>query len=151
MTSIFKYSLIGALTVSSALCAYSDIIEVRTEEAPSVIGPYSQGVQAGQYLFISGQLAIEPASNKLIGSAIEEQTCQVLNNIESILRAQGLSLKNVVKAEVYLKDMNDFKGMNTVYAERFSHAVKPARQAMQVAKLPLDALVEISCIAFIPN
>ena len=67
------------------------------------------------------------------------------------MRAQGLTLKDVVKAEVYLKDMNDFKGMNSVYTERFSHAVKPARQAMQVARLPLDALVEISCIAFIPT
>jgi len=151
MTSFFKYFLIGALTVSSALCADSGIIEVRTDEAPAVIGPYSQGIQAGQYLFISGQLAIDPASNKLIGSTIEEQTYQVLNNIESILRAQGLTLKEVVKAEVYLKDMNDFRGMNSVYAEKFSHPIKPARQAMQVAKLPLDALVEISCVAFISN
>ena len=151
MTSIFKYFLIGAITVSSALCAYSSIVEVRTDEAPQVIGPYSQAIQAGQYLFISGQLAIDPISNKLIGTKIEEQTCQALNNIESILRAQDLALKDVVKVEVYLKDMNDFKGMNSIYAERFSHDVKPARQAMQVAKLPLDALVEISCIAFIPN
>jgi 2-iminobutanoate/2-iminopropanoate deaminase len=151
MKSLFKYSLITALTLSSALCAYDNIIEVRTDEAPQAIGPYSQAVQAGQYLFISGQLAIDPASNKLIGSTIGEQTSQVLNNIESILRAQGLTLKDVVKAEVYLKDMNDFKGMNSVYTERFSHAVKPARQAMQVARLPLDALLEISCIAFIPT
>jgi 2-iminobutanoate/2-iminopropanoate deaminase len=148
--SIFKCYVIVALMFSFALCAHTNIIEVRTEEAPLAIGPYSQAVQAGQYLFISGQLAIDPASNKLIGSTIQEQTYQVLNNIESILRAQGLALNDVVKAEVYLKDMNDFKGMNVVYAERFSHAIKPARQAMQVAKLPLDALVEISCVAFIP-
>lgn len=147
MLSVF----ITVLAVFSSLSAYSGIIEVRTDEAPSVIGPYSQAVQAGQYLFISGQLAIDPASNKLIGRTIEEQTCQVLNNIESILRAQGLALKDVVKSEVYLKDMNDFKGMNTIYAERFCHDIKPARQAMQVVKLPLDALVEISCIAFVPN
>ena len=150
MKSLFKYSLIAALTVSSALCAYDNIFEVRTDEAPQAIGPYSQAVQAGQYLFVSGQLTIDPLSNKLIGNTIEEQTSQVLNNIESILRAQGLTLKDVVKAEVYLKDMNDFKGMNSVYAERFSHKVKPARQAMQVGRLLLDALVEISCIAFIP-
>jgi 2-iminobutanoate/2-iminopropanoate deaminase len=150
MSLFLKYFLMGALTVSSALCANGSI-EVRTDEAPKAIGPYSQAVQAGQYLFISGQLAIEPTSNKLIGATIEEQTTQVLNNIESILRAQGLSFKDVVKAEVYLKDMNDFKGMNVVYAERFSDGVKPARQAMQVAKLPLDALVEISCIAYISN
>ena len=151
MKSLLKYSLFATLTISSALSAYDNIIEVRTDEAPRIMGAYSQAVQAGQYLFVSGQLAIDPASNKIVGSTIGEQTTQVLNNIESILRAQGLSLKNVVKAEVYLKDMNDFKGMNSVYAERFSHAIKPARQAMQVAKLPLDVLVEISCIAFIPT
>ena len=151
MKSLLKYSLFATLTISSALSAYDNIIEVRTDEAPRIMGAYSQAVQAGQYLFVSGQLAIDPASNKIVGSTIGEQTTQVLNNIESILRAQGLTLKNVVKAEVYLKDMNDFKGMNSVYAERFSHAIKPARQAMQVAKLPLDVLVEISCIAFIPT
>ena len=151
MKSLFKYSLIVALTVSFVLCAHENILEVRTDEAPQAIGPYSQAVQAGQYLFVSGQLAIDPASNKLIGSTIGEQTSQVLNNIESILRTQGLTLKDIVKAEVYLKDMNDFKSMNLIYAERFSHTVKPARQAMQVARLPLDALVEISCIAFIPT
>ena len=151
MKSFLKYSLFATLTISSALPASDNIIEVRTDEAPRVMGAYSQAVQAGQYLFVSGQLAIDPASNKIVGSTIGEQTTQVLNNIESILRAQGLTLKNVVKAEVYLKDMNDFKGMNSVYAERFSHAIKPARQAMQVAKLPLEVLVEISCIAFIPT
>lgn len=82
------------------------------------------------------------------GDTVEDQTSQVLNNIEAILEAQGLTFQDVVKTEVYLKDMNDFKSMNAVYAQRFSHAIKPARQAMQVAKLPLDALVEISCIAF---
>ena len=122
---------------------------ITTEQAPQAIGPYSQAVQAGHYLFVSGQLAIDPVTHQLVGHTIEEQTSQVLNHIESILRVQGLTLQDVVKTEVYLKDMSDFKGMNTVYAERFSHPIKPARQAMQVAKLPLDALVEISCIAYI--
>lgn len=149
MKLLFKGFLITTLTLSCALSAYDNIIEVRTDEAPQAIGPYSQAVQAGQYLFVSGQLAIDPASNKLVGSTIREQTSQVFNNIESILRAQGLTLKDVVKAEVYLKDMNDFKDMNSVYAERFSYPVKPTRQAMQVARLPLDALVEISCVVFI--
>ena len=94
MKSLFKYPLIATLTVSSALCAYDNIVEVRTNEAPQAIGPYSQAVQAGQYLFVSGQLAIDPLSNKLIGNTIGEQTSQVLNNIESILRAQGLTLKD---------------------------------------------------------
>lgn len=128
-----------------------DIQQVSTDEAPAAIGPYSQAVSAGQYLFVSGQLAIDPITGKLIGDTIEAQTGQVLNNIEAILRAEGLTLENVVKSEVYLKDMGDFKGMNGVYAERFTHPIKPARQAMQVARLPLDALVEISCIVYVPN
>lgn len=128
-----------------------DIHEVVTDKAPKAIGPYSQGVLAGQFLFVSGQLAIDPATGQMMGQTIEAQTTQVLNNIEAILRVQGLTLANVVKSEVYLKNMDDFKSMNKVYAERFVHAIKPARQAMQVARLPLDALVEISCIAFVPG
>ncbi|CDR34889.1 Rid family detoxifying hydrolase [Criblamydia sequanensis] len=151
MTTWFKKILIASLIASSPICADNGIHEIRTLEAPQVIGPYSQAVRAGQYLFVSGQLALDPMTNMLIGSTIEEQTLQVLNNIEAILRAQNLSLKDIVKSEVYLKDMKDFKGMNSVYAEKFSNEIKPARQAMQVAKLPLDALVEISCVAFISN
>ncbi len=151
MTTLFKYTLVGALTLSAASEADTSISEVHTDEAPQAIGPYSQAVQAGSYIFVSGQLALDPISNQLVGSTIEEQTAQVLTNIEAILRAQGLSLKDIVKTEVYLKDMQDFKGMNSIYAERFSHAIKPARQAMQVAKLPLDALVEISCIGFVSS
>jgi len=131
--------------------AKNKIKEVRTKDAPKAIGPYSQAVVAGQYLFVSGQLSIDPILNQLIGTTIEEQTLQVIKNLEAILRDQSLTLKDVVKTEVYLKDLNDFKGMNAIYAEKFCHAVKPARQAMQVAKLPLDALLEISCIAFISN
>lgn len=151
MTTRFKKALIASFIASSPICADNSIHEIRTMEAPQVIGPYSQAVCAGQYLFVSGQLALDPMTNMLIGNTIEEQTLQVLNNIEAILRAQNLSLKDIVKSEVYLKDMKDFKGMNSVYAEKFSNEIKPARQAMQVAKLPLDALVEISCVAFIPN
>ena len=148
MKSIFHYFIV-VMTFSS-LCAYSNMIEVRTDEAPQAIGPYSQAIQAGDYLFISGQLSIDPSTGKFVEGTISEQTSLVLKNIEAILRSQGLSLKEVVKKEVYLKDMNDFKSMNMVYAGKFSHVVKPARQAMQVAKLPLDALIEISCIAFMP-
>jgi 2-iminobutanoate/2-iminopropanoate deaminase len=151
MKSFYKCFFGVATLLSSCLWSNNNLIEVWTDEAPQVIGPYSQAVQAGEYLFISGQLAINPNTNRLTGDTIEEQTAQVLNNIESILRSQGLAFKDVVKTEVYLKDMNDFKGMNAIYAQRFSHAIKPARQAMQVAKLPLDGLVEISCIAFSPN
>lgn len=126
------------------------ITAVIADKAPKAIGPYSQAVKAGQFLFLSGQIPLDPMTGKVVGSTVEEQTSQALKNVEAILEAEGLSLSNVVRAEVYLKDMNDFSAMNKVYAEKFSQSVKPARHAMQVAKLPLDALVEITCIAFIP-
>lgn len=123
--------------------------KIETENAPQVIGPYSQAVKTEQFLFISGQIPIDPKMGKIVDFTIQGQTRQVLKNIEAILVAAGLSLKNVVKTEVYLKDMGDFQEMNSIYAEFFSHPIQPARQAMQVAKLPLDSLVEISCIAVI--
>jgi|SRR6267154_1546217 len=121
---------------------------VETENAPKAIGPYSQAVVAGAYLFISGQLPIDPKLGKITTSAIGEQTKQVLDNLEAILAAESLSFEDVVKTEVFLKDMQDFPEMNAIYAERFSHAVKPARVTVQVAKLPMDARIEISCTAF---
>lgn len=124
------------------------ITKVDTENAPKAIGPYSQAVKAGSFLFISGTLPIDPATGKLVGNNIRDQTTQVLKNLLSILEDQGLSFDNVVKSEVYLHDINDFKSLNEVYAEKFIGAVKPARQTMQVAALPLGSLVEISCIAF---
>ncbi len=132
------------------LLAVGGIHEITTPDAPKAIGPYSQAIRAGEYLFLSGQIALDPMTGKLHGNTIEEQTNQVLRNIEAILASQGLTTENVVRAEVYLKDLADFKAMNGVYGEHFSGITKPARQCMQVAKLPLDALVEISCIAFIP-
>ncbi len=144
-------SFFSAAMMLFSWTAYSGLLEVNTTKAPAAIGPYSQAVQAGEYLFISGQLPIDPATGKFVEGEITKQTAQVINNIEAILEAKGLSLQDVVKTEVYLQEMSDFKSMNAVYADRFSHAIKPARQAMQVAKLPLNALVEISCIAFISN
>ena len=142
---------IGTLWASFPSGANGAIQEVATEHAPKAIGPYSQAVNDGRYLFVSGQLAIDPTTGKLTGDNAQEQTVQVLKNMEAILHAEGLTFDNVVKAEVYLKDMEDFQKMNSVYAQKFSGPVKPARQAMQVAKLPLDALVEISCIARLNN
>lgn len=129
-------------------CCKNQKSVITTKHAPEAIGPYSQAVRAGQYLFVSGQLPIDPVTNKIVGTTAAEQTLQVLDNIQAILQAAGMTFEHVVKAEVYLKDMNDFQAMNGVYAEKFSHEAKPARQAMQVAKLPLDVLVEISCVAF---
>lgn len=121
--------------------------QIHTEEAPKAIGPYSQAVMIEGLLFVSGQLPIDPKSGKIMERTIEGQTRQVLENIEAILKAAGLSFADVVKSEVFLKDMGDFLQMNTLYAERFTGPIKPARQAFQVARLPLDALIEISCIA----
>lgn len=122
--------------------------KIETDAAPKAIGPYSQGVLAGHYLFISGQIAIDPQEEKVLVSTIEEQTKQVLDNIGTILKAAGLSFEHVVKTEVYLKDMQDFAAMNAIYATYFSHPIKPARQAMEVGKLPLDVRIEISATAY---
>lgn len=122
--------------------------KVETEKAPQAIGPYSQAVAAGEYLFVSGQIPINPATGELVEGEIKEQAAQVLDNLEAILEAVGVGFDRVVKTEVYLKDIGDFGAVNEVYASRFSHDIKPARQAMQVANLPMDATVEISCIAY---
>lgn len=121
--------------------------KIEAENAPKAIGPYSHAVKAGDFLFVSGQLPLNPKTGQLAPATIQDQTRQVLANIEAILTAAGLTWKNVVRCEVFLKDLQDFKEMNTIYAEKFPHDVKPARHAFQVAKLPMDALVEISCIA----
>lgn len=143
--------VIYGLALSMPLLSNPDITKIATDQAPKAIGPYSQAICAGSYVFVSGQIAIDPALGKLTGSTIEEQTKQVLKNIEAILIAQGLTLENVVKTEVYLKDLKDFAAMNTIYAEKFSYPIKPARATVQISKLPLDALIEISCTAFIPE
>lgn len=139
------------VTSSLPLLADPGISQIATDQAPKAIGPYSQAICAGDFVFVSGQIAIDPAIGKLAGETIEEQTRQVLKNMEAILIAQGLTLENVVKTEVYLKDLKDFSVMNSIYAEQFSYTIKPARATVQISKLPLDALVEISCVAFIPH
>ncbi len=121
--------------------------KVETRDAPQAIGPYSQAVLARPFLFVSGQIPLDPETGKVVGPTIEEQTRRVFANIEAILQEAGLGFEDVVKAEVYLKNMDDFQAVNAIYAEKFSHPVKPARQAMQVGRLPMDVLIEISCIA----
>ena len=121
--------------------------KIETEHAPKALGPYSQAVGFERLLFISGQIPIDPKSGKIIENTIEGQTRQVLVNIEAILKADGLGFENVVKTEIYVKDIGDFQVVNSIYAEKFSHSIRPTRQLMQVAKLPLDSLIEISCIA----
>lgn len=122
---------------------------VATEAAPAAIGPYSQGMLCGNLLFISGQLPIDPASGELVSGSIEEKTHRVIQNIRAIAEAAGGGLEDVVKTTVFLKDMNDFGAMNSVYAEYFTET-PPARAAIQVAALPKDADIEIEAIVLMP-
>lgn len=119
---------------------------VSTNEAPQAIGPYSQAIDLGEFVFLSGQIPLDPESMQIVGGNITEQTEQVFQNIKAVLNAAGLDLANVVKTTVFLASMDDFVEMNAVYASNFGDH-KPARSAVEVARLPKDALVEIECIA----
>ncbi|WP_281274964.1 RidA family protein [Brevibacillus fluminis] len=121
---------------------------VTTKLAPAPIGPYSQGIIAGQYLFVSGQTPLDPQTMELVPGGIEEQTHQVLTNIMEILAAAGATVDEVVKTTVFLKDMNQFPLVNRIYEERFGRSL-PARSTVEVARLPRDAQVEIEAIAFL--
>ncbi|NOZ56765.1 MAG: RidA family protein [Calditrichaeota bacterium] len=122
---------------------------VSTGEAPAAIGPYSQGVVvSGELVFTAGQIAIDPATGEMVGSTVEEQTRRVLLNLKAVLEAAGSALERVVKTTVYLRSMDDFQAMNAVYSEFFGVA-PPARSAVEVARLPKDALVEIEAVALV--
>lgn len=117
-----------------------------TDRAPQAIGPYSQAVEVGGFLFVSGQIPLEPATGEMVSGGIEVQTARVLDNLQAILTAAGASLSDVVKATVYLKDMGDFARVNEVYARYFQKDC-PARVCVAVDALPKGALVEIDVIA----
>lgn len=119
---------------------------IATPNAPAAIGPYSQGISADSFLFLSGQVALDPATGQLVAGDIRAQTERVLKNLEAVLQAAGSSMAAVVRTTVYLADMNDFAAMNEVYA-RFFPAPPPARSTVQAARLPRDARVEIDVIA----
>ena len=119
---------------------------VLTDKGPKPIGPYSQAIKSGGFLFASGQVALDPRSNEFSAGDIRQQTERVLENIKAILEAGGVNLHHVVKTTVFLKDMNEFAAMNEVYGKYFT-AAPPARSTVQVARLPKDALVEIEVIA----
>jgi len=121
---------------------------VTTDRGPKPIGPYSQAIKSGGFLFASGQVALDPKTNELVGGDIRQQTERVLENVKGIVEAAGSKLHHVVKTTVYLKDLNDFPAMNEVYARYFT-AAPPARSTVQVARLPKDALVEIEVIAVV--
>ncbi len=119
---------------------------VVTDVMPKTIGPYSQAVWAGDYLFSAGQIALDPATGNLVAGGITEQTTRVLDNIRALLNSQGLDFGNVVKTTVFLSDMNNFAAMNEVYGNYVTKQ-PPARSTVQVARLPKDALVEIEILA----
>ena len=119
---------------------------VYSENAPEPIGPYSQAIQAGNMLFVSGQIAIQKSTGQLVLGNIEEETIQVMTNIKAILSAAGLDFSNVVKSSIFLKDMNNFPKVNEVYGRYFKDNA-PARETVEVSRLPKDVNVEISCIA----
>lgn len=124
----------------------TDRVAIQTPTAPAAVGPYSQGIKAGNFIFCSGQLPIDPATGQLVEADITAQTHMVLKNLENVLLATGSGLHQVVKATVFLSDMANFDAMNKVYATYFA-IVPPARSTFQVARLPKDALVEIEAIA----
>lgn len=119
---------------------------VYSENAPEPIGPYSQAIQAGNMLFVSGQIAIQKSSGQLVLSNIEEETVQVMTNIREILTAAGMDFSNVVKSSIFMKDMNNFPKINEVYGRYFTDNA-PARESIEISRLPKDVNVEISCIA----
>lgn len=122
--------------------------KISTSNAPAAIGPYSQAIRSGQFVYTSGQIALEPTSGELVGSEVQAQTQQVLHNLQAVLASAGTSLANVVKTTVFLTRMSDFQAMNAIYATYFSEPA-PARSTVAVAELPRQALVEIECVALI--
>lgn len=120
---------------------------VSADDAPAAIGPYSHAVHAGGFLFTSGQVALDPTSGELVSGDVSAQAEQVLKNLNAVLTAADMDFGNVVKVTIYLKSMDDFKAVNEVYGSYFTDD-HPARSTVEVARLPLDVLVEIDCIAY---
>lgn len=123
---------------------------IHTDQAPAPVGPYSQAVRVGPFLYTAGQVAIDPAQGKLVADEIALQTEQALHNLSAILEAAGGTLADVLKTTVFLQDMGEFQAMNAVYG-RFFPNNPPARSAVEVAALPLGARVEIEAVAYLPE
>ncbi len=124
---------------------------ISTDRAPKAIGPYSQAVEAGGFLFVSGAIPLDPATGALVDGGFEAQVRRVLDNLEAILAAAGCGFADVVKTTVFLADLGDFAALNALYAERFNGPVPPARSTIQVAALPRGARVEIEATARLPE
>ena len=123
---------------------------VTTAEAPAPVGPYNQAVQAGGWLYCSGQIPLDPATGEMVGDGdVEAETRQVLSNLQAVLSAAGTETGRVVRTTVYLVDLADFQAVNAIYAEMFGSGVSPARACVQVAALPKGSRVEIDCIAWL--
>mgnify|MGYP001170768724 CR=1 FL=1 len=120
---------------------------ILTKKAPLPIGPYNQAISFDNFLFISGQIPLEAKSGNLISSGIKDETNQVMKNINEILKKSGMSFENVVKTTIFLKNMEDFSEVNNEYGKYFTDNIPPARETVEVSKLPLNVNVEISCIA----
>lgn len=121
---------------------------IQTDRAPAPIGPYSQAIKAGNFLFISGQIALEPATGELVNANIKEETGQVMNNIRAVLTEAGMDFDNIVKTTIFLSDMNLFTEVNEVYGSFFNTGVPPARETVAVKGLPKNVNVEISVTAY---
>jgi 2-iminobutanoate/2-iminopropanoate deaminase len=121
---------------------------IQSKKAPAPVGPYSQAVVAGEFLFSAGQIGVDPATGMMAGLDVASQTRQVLQNLQAVLAAAGASLQQVVKTTIYLQDMDDFTVVNEIYAEAFSE-VLPARSTVEVSRLPLSARVEMDVVALL--
>jgi len=120
---------------------------INTDKAPAPVGPYNQSVKTGSMLFVSGQIAIDPSTGNLVDSSIEEETEQVMQNLRVILENAGMNFENVVKASVFVSDMNNYSKINAVYSKYFNEDTAPARELVEVANLPKFVNIEISVIA----
>jgi len=128
-------------------------IRITTTNAPAAIGPYNQAIRCGQFVYTSGQIALDPTSGELVGDDVQAQTHRVLQNLQAVLNSAGTSLTSVLKTTVFLTRMSDFQAMNVVYATYFDgpDSLMPARSTIAVAELPRKALVEIECVAVIED
>jgi 2-iminobutanoate/2-iminopropanoate deaminase len=148
--------LLKSLFYKTGMCLFNvgkSIMEqkqITTPHAPAAIGPYSQAIRYGQFIYTSGQIPLDPGTGEIVGDDVQTQTHRVLQNLQAVLESAGASLKSVIKTTVFLTQMSDFQAMNTVYAGYFT-GTAPARSTVAVAELPRKALVEIECIALVAD
>ena len=139
--------LVLAIVLTATQATYAGEVReiINTPNAPKAIGPYSQAIKYGNLVFLAGQIPIDPKTGNVLKGSIEEQTKLVLENLKAVIEASGMTMKNVLKTSCFLKNMDDFPKFNTVYATYFGESL-PARETVEVARLPRDVLVEVSCI-----